>query len=219
MVKHQLSRNWDQLRQIFHFYAETHEPRRIGSGVGSDLMSFDNCQEMFKDFGVLPQICDLSTLHRLFLTCKLWEWSLAFLLHTHLHASMAGHSNLNRSPSSDVSDGKRCHFGSRNSFAEAFSNPIPSTYTHLLPLDSEVLALAHTHDFVAGMGNFSLTLYGFIELLARISVFGGKLGSKPLDALTSLLRLMNATDATSKIFKGANRHSTRKSMPVRKFLV
>jgi len=135
---------------------------------------------------------------------------------------MVGHTHAgNRSPDSGESGfaNPSRRLNNRNSFIEAFSHPIPFSYLPFLPLDKDILALAHTHDFAAGMGNFSLTLYGFVELISRVACFGSKLGDNPVKSLDSLLRIMNATDATSKIFEGANRHSTRKSIPVRKFNV
>lgn len=52
-------RNAEQFRQIYKFYANTLEIRRLGSGPMRLLLSADRCKEFLQDFQVIPHIIDV----------------------------------------------------------------------------------------------------------------------------------------------------------------
>lgn len=69
-------------------------------------------------------------------------------------------------------------------------------------------------DFKSTMGNFSLTFYGFLELLTRIACNNNKLGPSPPQSLENLLHLMDISGGKSKLTS----KSSRKSVSVKSFL-
>jgi hypothetical protein len=69
-------------------------------------------------------------------------------------------------------------------------------------------------DFKSTMGNFSLTFYGFLELLTRIACNNNKLGPSPPQSLENLLHLMDISGGKTKL----SSKSSRKSVSVKSFV-
>ena len=69
-------------------------------------------------------------------------------------------------------------------------------------------------DFKSTMGNYSLTFYGFLELLTRIACNNNKLGRSPPQSLENLLHLMDISGGKAKL----NSKSSRKSVSAKSFV-
>ena len=186
MKSHIWDRNYEQVRHIYSFYTDVHEPRHQGSGSNGYLLSYERCREMLHDFDVIPSVVDNHTLSILFQSCKIWEWNMAAIVYTH--------NNHHQNPV----------------ILDAYSSPLPEDMQAFQPVYQDIFD--HHDDFNLSVGNFALTLTGFIELLTRIGCNNGKLSAVPAEAMIMLLHVMNGSSGTAKL---AN--ATRRSVQVRKF--
>jgi len=183
---HIWDRNYEQIRHIYSFYTDVHGPRHQGSGLNGYLLSYERCREMLHDFDVIPSVVDNHTLSILFQSCKIWEWNMAAIVYTHNH----------QHPNPVILD--------------AYSAPLPEDMQGFQPYYPDIND--HQNDFNLSVGNFALTLTGFIELLTRIGCNNGKLSAVPAEAMNMLLHIMNRSNGTAKM---AN--ANRRSVQVRKF--
>ncbi len=72
---------------------------------------------------------------------------------------------------------------------------------------------ADPFDFKGTIGHFSLSLWGYLELLSRIASYQNKLGHYPPQALENMMHLMDASNGKNKLLSSAS----RKSISVRHF--
>jgi hypothetical protein len=68
------------------------------------------------------------------------------------------------------------------------------------------------YDFKGTIGHYSLTLWGFIELITRIACFQNKLGGSPSKSVENAMHLMDASNGKNKLLT-----ASRKSISVRHF--
>jgi hypothetical protein len=217
LIRQIWDRNHDQIRQIYTFYAQTKEVRRMGHSLSRRLLSYTSCREFLTDFQLLPHVVELTSLVRLFRTCKMWELEVVQCLIT-TDAEMITMTMTSHYPQS----AKRDAPSSTNRLSPTNSSPrLPSlddnnyqgnnsnsTTSSTTPADLD------PQDFKSAVGNLSLTLFGFIELLSRISVQQKqRFGLRPAAAVECVLHIMDASDGKAKLIRAA-----RKSTAIRRFV-
>jgi hypothetical protein len=214
LIRQIWDRNHDQIRQIYTFYAQTKDVRRMGHGLSRRLLSYTSCREFLTDFQLLPHVVELTSLVRLFRTCKMWELEVVQCLIT-TDAEMMTTSHYPQSAKRDAPS-------STNRLSPTNSSPrLPSLDDNNYQGNNSNTTASSTtpadldpQDFKSAVGNLSLTLFGFIELLSRISVQQKqRFGLRPAAAVECVLHIMDASDGKAKLIRAA-----RKSTAIRRFV-
>jgi hypothetical protein len=183
LVRAVWDRNFEQIRALYAFYANSLEQRRAGFGPSKLLLSAERCKEMLTDFQLLPQVIDTQTFYRMFRATKLWEWDIAESTLQALH----GHSAASVSPHSQG----RTYLDDIRSIAGSIG---------IASGDNDPL------DFRAALGNFGLSIGGLVELLSRIACFNPRLASHPAEALENAMHLMDASEGKSKLLRASRQN-------------
>eukprot|EP01031_Cornospumella_fuschlensis_P030121 gene30121-36387_t len=193
LVRAVWDRNLDQIRQIYAFYATSVEIRRVGSGVSKLLLSADKCREMLQDFQLLPQVVDMQAFYRVFRSVKLWEWNIAESVLLFLHHSGQTGDNVSVQPGASPA---------HNQFMPD-NNDIRSVGMG----GGSVAGFEHDPlDFRSSLGNFSITIGGFVELLSRITCYNTKLCAHPAEALENAMHLMDASEGKAKLLRSSRQN-------------
>jgi hypothetical protein len=207
-------RNHDQIRQIYTFYAQTKEIRHMGHGLSKRLLSYSNCREFLTDFQLLPHVVELTSLVRLFRTCKMWELEVVQCLTAATDAEMTiTTTTMSHYPLSVKRDTPN-RLSPSNSSTRILSIDDNNYQGNNNNSNTPTPADLDPQDFKSAVVNLSLTLFGFIELLSRISIQQKqRFGLSPAAAVECVLHIMDASEGKAKLIRAA-----RKSTAIRRFV-